>query len=374
MIDVPTNSSLHEPCQRGLNFFSARRSTCSQTPATNKLLLAYTNWPQFSWVTVTVMSQNAPQPLEEAVGFGSIACQNCHSTMPEGLRFCRNCGFRLGEGVAEYTETVRFSNGAPAANGFGMGAGPMAPVASSSLQRRKKRMSGMTWIFLAMIAFFMVAGVVTQIVKPFRNIAGITAPPTASAPRSYFGINSFDTTDGGVTFDSIEAPDSPADKAGLVGGDIITSFDGQVVKDEDELMELLGNTPVGKTVDVTYVRDGEVKTTKLTTISKSDLDKLGRALSARAEGIGRLGIDDQQVVEIPNTKIRGVQVSVSASLPADMAGMKNGDIIIEFAGIPIRTEEELNHRIQRAIPYQTIDIVIMRGAERMTIPVKIGRR
>ena len=31
--------------------------------------------------------------------------------MPRELRFCRNCGFRLGEGPAEYTETVRFQNG-----------------------------------------------------------------------------------------------------------------------------------------------------------------------------------------------------------------------------------------------------------------------
>jgi len=38
------------------------------------------------------------------------SCGNCHAPMPKELRFCRNCGFRLGEGSAEYTETVRFQN------------------------------------------------------------------------------------------------------------------------------------------------------------------------------------------------------------------------------------------------------------------------
>ena len=49
-------------------------------------------------------------------------------------------------------------------------------------------------------------------------------------------------------------------------------------------------------------------------------------------------------------------------------------IVIEFAGTPIRTAEELNHRIQRAIPYETIDVVVLRDGERLKIPVKMGRR
>ena len=140
-------------------------------------------------------------------------------------------------------------------------------------------------------------------------------------------------------------------------------------------MDLLGKTPIGKTVDVVYIRDGEPRTTKLTTISKGDLDQLGRVFATRPQGRGRLGIDDQQEVQIPNSKLRGVKLgTVQASLPADMAGLKNGDIVLEFGGIPIRTEAELNHRIQRAIPYEIVDIVIMRGDERLTIPVKMGRR
>jgi len=60
--------------------------------------------------------------------------------------------------------------------------------------------------------------------------------------------------------------------------------------------------------------------------------------------------------------------------PADMAGIKDGDIVIEFDGVPIRTEDELEMRVRRAVPYSTIKVVVMRGEEKVEIPVKIGRQ
>ena len=41
---------------------------------------------------------------------GAVACAQCGAPMPKEMRFCRSCGNRLGEGPAEYTETVRFPN------------------------------------------------------------------------------------------------------------------------------------------------------------------------------------------------------------------------------------------------------------------------
>jgi len=61
-------------------------------------------------------------------------------------------------------------------------------------------------------------------------------------------------------------------------------------------------------------------------------------------------------------------------MSAALAGIKVDDIVIEFDKVPIRTKEELTSRIHRAIPYSTVPIVVMRGNERLEIPVKIGRR
>ncbi|HEV3470225.1 MAG TPA: hypothetical protein VG148_12945, partial [Pyrinomonadaceae bacterium] len=46
-------------------------------------------------------------------GAGTVVCPNCRAEMVAGLRFCRMCGFRLGEGVEEYTETRRFDGKTP---------------------------------------------------------------------------------------------------------------------------------------------------------------------------------------------------------------------------------------------------------------------
>ncbi len=313
--------------------------------------------------------------------------------MPSGLRFCRNCGFRLGEGPAEYTETVRFQNGHPGVavgnrptagkqsvvTSYGLSAGPMAAQVGGQVKRRCRKTSGMTWIFLALLGFFLTAGIFTALFSPVRrgfNGPGFTAAPPA-APRSFVGVDGFDSTDGGVTFAKVEPAGSPADKAGLVGGDIITTFDGKKVDDEDAMRELLKSTPIGKTVDVVYIRDGETKTTKLTTVSKEDFDRLVKAFDKRPEGKGQFGYDqgDAKRVPIPGTKIFGVQLGdILQSRPADLAGVKKGDIVTEFDKVPIRTPEELESRTQRALPYSTVTVVVMRGTEELKIPVKLGKK
>jgi membrane-associated protease RseP (regulator of RpoE activity) len=326
------------------------------------------------------MSQNSPLTANSESGLGFSPCTNCHAPMPTELRFCRNCGYRLGEGSAEYNETRRFPAGAyiaPAsmrAEPFGGPGGQVAPAAACGMSRRKKRFGGTGLIFIAIVFFFMVTGIATKIAprQPAGGF-GILAPPRSS----YAGVSGFETTDGGVTFENVEPAGGPADKAGLVGGDVITMFDGKPVHSNDEMANRLSETPPGKTVDVVYLRDGETKTTKLTTVSKAEFDQLVAAFRHRPEGLGKLGINGQELVEVEvrGARLHGVKLgSVDPSMSAALAGLQNGDIVIEFAGKPIRTEEELSQRIHQAIPYSTVLVVVMRGSNRLEIPVKMGRR
>src|SRR5882762_8104614 len=214
--------------------------------------------------------------MEPEMDAATTTCGNCRSPMPRELRFCRNCGFRLGEGSAEYTETVRFQNAPPgtlprdSSAGFPPSyAGPMSVPSGRSIGKRRRRMSGMTWIFLCLLIFFIAGGIFSAIIKPIRdNVRGQIAQ---SVTRSYAGVDGFETTDSGVTFGTVEAPGSPADKAGLVGGDIITTVDGQPVHSADDLGTIVRRTPIGNTLDIVYVRDGETRNTRLTTISKAEL-------------------------------------------------------------------------------------------------------
>ncbi|HVS82356.1 MAG TPA: PDZ domain-containing protein [Pyrinomonadaceae bacterium] len=309
---------------------------------------------------------------------GAVVCAQCGAPMPKEMRFCRACGNRLGEGPAEYTETVRLPNaqtatGVSATTPF-YGAPMAQPDSSAVYYPRRRRMRGMTWLWVAIAIFFASGGGLSMLVKNVRNIPRTAA--TAVVNRSYVGVSPVKSADGGVTFNVVEPPDGPADKAGLVGGDIITSFDGYQVRTESEMMDLLRQTPVGKTVEVIYTRDGETKTTRLSTISSGDFNQLQRAYDTRPVGKGHLGFDDSDAerVPVPGTNIYGVQLNdVSQNGPADIAGIKAGDIVIEFGGVPIRTVAELTARDHRTIPYNTVKMVVMRGGQRVEIPVKLGK-
>jgi PDZ domain len=316
------------------------------------------------------MSENSEvsMPKPPTPGTGQVVCSNCHSTMPAELRFCRNCGFRLMEGMGAYTAAQL------------AGTDNVAARATSVPPKRKRRLSGMSWIFIGLLAFFVCAAGFTALVSPIKHGMDAVRAPSV---KSYIGVNGFKNTDRGVIVKAVGIPGGPADQAGLVGGDVILSFDGQPIQNEDQLNDLLVKTPVGKTVDVQYMRDSEKKATKLTTISEQDNRRLTRDFERRPEGRTSFGYDDDEVEEVtvPGTNIRGVKLNdVYRSRPADLAGILKGDIVIEFDGVPIRTGDELWMRIRRALPYSTVKVVVMRGGgegeqfQRLEIPVKLGRQ
>jgi hypothetical protein len=329
-----------------------------------------------------------PQQKSSGSGFGSadqsgaIVCGQCGAPMPTGMRFCRSCGNRLGEGPAEYTETVRLPNASTAANAqfhtqyaAGMGGGMARQTGGYPTRRRRLGFSGMTWMWIVLGLFFASGGLLSS----FRSRgprSGARPAAIFSSPRSYLGVEDLQTTDGGVTFDSVAPPDSPADKAGLVGGDTITSFDGHAVASEGQVMDLLQQTPVGKTVEVVYLRDGVTKKTLLTTISEDAYNQLKQLYASRPEGRGKFGFNSSRtsVISSPETKTFGVRIDwVDPNGPADLFGIKEGDIITDFDKIPIRTSEELASRVRRAKPKSVVEVGVVRDGEALKIPVTMGR-
>jgi S1-C subfamily serine protease len=255
-------------------------------------------------------------------------------------------------------------------------------VSSAPLKKRKK-MSGMSWIFVGLLVFFIGAAAFTALVAPVRQGGrNFVSEPVVKA---YIGVDEFTNTDQGVIFNCVSVPNGPADKAGLVGGDVLLSFDGQPIKDEDQINDLMTKTPVGKTVEIEYSRDGEKKKAQLTTISNDDFRRLGKEFDRRPEGRGQFGYEDGDAerVQVPGMNIYGVRLdTILRSRPADLAGVKERDIVIEFDGVPIRTGDELLMRVRRALPYTTVKVVVMRPTseeenaplEKLEIPVKMGKQ
>src|SRR6201998_1943983 len=62
----------------------------------------------------------------------------------------------------------------------------------------------------------------------------------------------------GVVIESVQAG-SPAEKAGLKGGDVVTSVNGQAVKTGNDLVNPIAQAPIGSKVKLNYVRDRQQK-------------------------------------------------------------------------------------------------------------------
>jgi membrane-associated protease RseP (regulator of RpoE activity) len=333
---------------------------------------------------------------------GTVNCPSCDATLVAGLRFCRMCGYRLGEGVEEYVQTQLLNGGAPrvaapssATDPFAAratwGHAPLQTPGTTSLTPRDsssvrnwasacnpRRGGWMVWIIM-MIVLLTASGVITKSVRNRGGSGGGKDGQGYNLPANSISkeVDDFNTADGGGAFiEGLSAPDTSLERAGIIGGDIITSFDGKNVPDEDTMRKILAVTPPGKAVEIIYIHDGETKRTILTTAAEKDFRGLD-PVDNRPGGKGVLGLisrSDLRRVRVPNSNIYGVELGrLELNGPADLAGLKRGDIVTDFDGKPIRTPGDLRLRIYEAVPNSVVNVVLLRDGQRLEIPMKMGR-
>lgn len=96
----------------------------------------------------------------------------------------------------------------------------------------------------------------------------------------------------------------------------------------------------------------------------------------RPGGAGDIGLDRNgfERVQVPGMNIYGAELDdIDRNGPADMAGLRKGDIVIKFGEYLIRTSGDLRYRISEALPGSTVPVTIVRGTEQIEIQVKVGR-
>lgn len=72
-------------------------------------------------------------------------------------------------------------------------------------------------------------------------------------------VKAFDLPNGSGAMISSVVAKSPADKAGIREGDVITHINGLKVKSSSNLKNIIGNLRMGSKVDMKYIRDGSIK-------------------------------------------------------------------------------------------------------------------
>src|SRR5262252_4013139 len=95
--------------------------------------------------------------------------------------------------------------------------------------------------------------------------AGANTGANAPVSRGYLGVSVQDQQNGeGGAVVAELTNGSPASAAGLRGGDVIVEFDGKPVRSSQQLAEIIANTPVGRTVKLKFVRNGQAQTASIT--------------------------------------------------------------------------------------------------------------
>jgi serine protease Do len=203
------------------------------------------------------------------------------------------------------------------------------------------------------IAFAIPADTVKSVVAQLRdkgNVSrgwiGVQIQPVTPELAESLGLKK---TSGALV--SEPQPNSPAAKAGIASGDVITSVDGNSVADARELARRIGAMAPGATVKLGLIRQGEEKTVTLT------LGTLPTERQAAAQQNERATADS----EVPKLGLtlavanqageQGNGVLVTAVDPNGVAadhGFQVGDVILDVGGKAVSKPADVTNQLAEA--------------------------
>jgi serine protease Do len=205
----------------------------------------------------------------------------------------------------------------------------------------------------------------------------------------------------GVEVTCVDA-DSPAAKAGLKPGDVVTEYNGEPVEGGEQFIRLVRETPPGRAVKLTVWRNNGNQTLTATIGQRQpnllafSLDSpeplsmpappemplmpavptmpdMPRTLMSWRSPM--LGIESEalnpQLAEFFGVK-EGVLVrSVTANSTAQKAGFKAGDVIVKVDGQPVVTPKEVSTILQSARAKKTFPIIVVRHQKEVVLNVTL---
>jgi serine protease Do len=128
---------------------------------------------------------------------------------------------------------------------------------------------------------------------------------------------------------------SPAAKAGILSGDVITAVNGTPVKDARELARTIGTIAPNATVKLDLIRGGQAKTISLTLGEMPDQQQANAdtGTGEPSSGVPHLGLSVAPASEVSGAGAQGVVVTaVDPDGPAAEQGFQTGTVILDVGG------------------------------------------
>lgn len=161
---------------------------------------------------------------------------------------------------------------------------------------------------------------------------------------------------------------SPAEKAGVEAGDIITKFDGKTIEKSSDLPRVVGSTKPGSKSTVTVFRRGsskdlsvviaEVEGDKPVAKAAGKEEKPRTSTVAQTLGLSVADLTDAQKKE-SNLK-GGVRVEVAADAAA-RAGLREGDVIVQLANTEVASVKEFEAALGKLDKTKPLNVLFRRG-------------
>lgn len=157
--------------------------------------------------------------------------------------------------------------------------------------------------------------------------------------------------------------DSPASKAQLERGDIITAYNGVSVRDSNHLRGLVAETSPGTTARLSVLRD---KNPLDLTITIGELPK--ELAKASRDGSGK-GEHTLAGITVENARQSGrskpssgvVVTDIEPESPAERAGLQKGDVIREINRKPVKDVKDFERLASQLSSRSSVLILVNRG-------------
>jgi serine protease Do len=179
--------------------------------------------------------------------------------------------------------------------------------------------------------------------KVTRAWLGVEVQPVTSGIAESLGLEKAQ----GALVDQIE-PNTPAAKAGLKPGDVITAVNGKTVKDSRGLARQISIMAPGSTAKIDVLRKGESKTIDVALATMPSNLKVANAghENHQTRGVPHLGMSVASASDVAGAGNKGVVVtSVDPDGKAAAHGLESGDVILDVAGQSVGTPGQLRRAL-----------------------------